>query len=98
VAIIAQLGSLPLHPSWYSRHARNNDLQSIPSNNQKSRGKGKWLLCFGGSIKLSPADDILIRKEPLDVDYEGQMIASVLSKNLRQAPPMLLLISYRKPP
>lgn len=41
--------------------------------------------CFvwGGSIKLSPADDILIRVErALDVDSEGQMIASVLSKKI----------------
>lgn len=41
--------------------------------------------CFvwGGSIKLSPTDDILIRVErALDVDGEGQMIASVLSKKI----------------
>ncbi len=41
--------------------------------------------CFvwGGSIKLSPADDILIRVErALNVDGEGQMIASVLSKKV----------------
>ena len=39
--------------------------------------------CFawGGAVKLSPADDILISVErPLDIDSEGQMIASVLSK------------------
>ncbi len=39
--------------------------------------------CFawGGSVNLSPADDILIRIErALEVDSEGQMIASVLSK------------------
>lgn len=39
--------------------------------------------CFvwGGNVKLSPADDIIIRIErALDVDSEGQMIASVLSK------------------
>lgn len=39
--------------------------------------------CFvwGGSVKLSPADDVLIRIErALDVDSVGQMIASVLSK------------------
>lgn len=41
--------------------------------------------CFvwGGSIKLSPADDILIRVErALDLDSEGQMIASILSKKI----------------
>lgn len=38
-------------------------------------------LAWGGSVKLSPADDIVIRVErALDIDSEGQMIASVLSK------------------
>jgi len=39
--------------------------------------------CFvwGGSVMLSPADDILIKIEKaLDLDSEGQMVASVLSK------------------
>jgi thymidine phosphorylase len=38
-------------------------------------------IAWGGSVKLSPADDILIRVErALDIDSEGQMIASILSK------------------
>jgi len=38
-------------------------------------------IVWGGAVKLSPADDILISVEKsLDVDSEGQMIASVLSK------------------
>ncbi|NNE66407.1 MAG: thymidine phosphorylase family protein [Pyrinomonadaceae bacterium] len=38
-------------------------------------------LAWGGAVQLSPADDILIRVErALDIDSEGQMIASVLSK------------------
>lgn len=38
-------------------------------------------LAWGGAVGLSPADDILISVEKaLDVDSEGQMIASVLSK------------------
>lgn len=38
-------------------------------------------LAWGGSVQLSPADDILIRVEKaLDIDSDGQMIASVLSK------------------
>jgi thymidine phosphorylase len=38
-------------------------------------------LAWGGAVALSPADDILIRVErALDIDSEGQMIASVLSK------------------
>ena len=38
---------------------------------------------WGGGVKLSPADDILIRVErALDLDTEGQLIASVLSKKI----------------
>lgn len=38
-------------------------------------------LVWGGAVHLSPADDILIRVErTLDLDSEGQMVASVLSK------------------
>lgn len=38
-------------------------------------------IVWGGTAKLSPADDILIRVEKaLDIDSEGQLIASVLSK------------------
>ncbi|WP_458735917.1 thymidine phosphorylase family protein [Zobellella taiwanensis] len=40
-------------------------------------------LAWGGAVNLSPADDMLIRIEhALDVDGEGQMVASVLSKKL----------------
>jgi thymidine phosphorylase len=40
-------------------------------------------IVWGGAIKLSPADDILIRIErALDLDSEGQIIASVLSKKI----------------
>lgn len=43
--------------------------------------KENGCLIWGGSVQLSPADDILISVEKaLDVDSEGQMIASVLSK------------------
>lgn len=36
---------------------------------------------WGGAVQLSPADDILIRIERvLDLDSEGQLVASVLSK------------------
>jgi thymidine phosphorylase len=38
---------------------------------------------WGGNVRLSPADDILIRVErPLDFDSDGQLVASVLSKKL----------------
>lgn len=40
-------------------------------------------IVWGGAVKLSPADDILIRIErALDIDTEGQLIASVLSKKI----------------
>jgi thymidine phosphorylase len=57
----------------------NLDIQQIQKVIEKENGCFVW----GGSIKLSPADDILIRIErALDIDSEGQMIASVLSKKL----------------
>jgi thymidine phosphorylase len=57
----------------------NLDIKKIQKVVEKENGCFVW----GGSIKLSPADDILIRVErALDVDGEGQMIASVLSKKL----------------
>lgn len=40
-------------------------------------------LAWGGSVKLSPSDDLLIQVErALDIDGEGQLIASVLSKKI----------------
>jgi thymidine phosphorylase len=40
-------------------------------------------IVWGGSIRLSPADDILIRVEKsLNLDSEGQLIASVVSKKI----------------
>lgn len=40
-------------------------------------------LAWGGSVKLSPSDDLLIQVErALDIDSEGQLIASVLSKKI----------------
>jgi len=57
----------------------NLDINQIKKVVEKENGCFVW----GGSIKLSPADDILIRIErALDVDSEGQMIASVLSKKI----------------
>ena len=40
-------------------------------------------MSWGGSLDLSPADDIIINVEhPLSIDSEGQMIASILSKKV----------------
>lgn len=40
-------------------------------------------IVWGGAVRLSPADDLLIRIErALDLDSEGQLVASVLSKKI----------------
>lgn len=40
-------------------------------------------IVWGGSVALSPADDLLIRIEKtVDLDNEGQMVASILSKKI----------------
>jgi len=40
-------------------------------------------LVWGGSVLLSPADDLIIKvKRDLDIDSEGQMIASIISKKI----------------
>ncbi len=49
-------------------------------------------IAWGGAVGLSPADDILIRVErALDLDTEGQMIASVLSKKIAAGSTHLVL-------
>jgi thymidine phosphorylase len=48
---------------------------------QKIVEKEGGCIVWGGGVKLSPADDLLIAVEKsLDIDSEGQMVASVLSK------------------
>lgn len=43
--------------------------------------KEKGCIAWGGSVQVSPADDLIIKVErALDIDSEGQMIASILSK------------------
>lgn len=40
-------------------------------------------IVWGGSVSLSPADDVLIRVEKaLDIDSDGQLVASILSKKI----------------
>jgi len=47
---------------------------------------------WGGAVRLSPADDILIRIErALDLDAEGQLVASVLSKKIAAGATRLVL-------
>lgn len=55
----------------------NLDLKSMRQVVEQEGGCIVW----GGAVSLSPADDILIRVERvIDLDSEGQLIASVLSK------------------
>lgn len=57
----------------------NLDLNQIQSVVAQTHG----CLAWGGAVNLSPADDLLIRIErALDLDGEGQLIASVLSKKI----------------
>lgn len=45
--------------------------------------KENGCVAWGGAVSLSPADDVLIRVErTLNVDSEGQLVASVLSKKI----------------
>ena len=49
-------------------------------------------IVWGGAVRLSPADDILIRIERvLDLDSEGQLVASVLSKKIAAGASHLVL-------
>ncbi len=50
---------------------------------QKVVAREGGCIIWGGNVSLSPADDLLIRVErPLDLDSDGQLIASVLSKKI----------------
>lgn len=52
----------------------------VPSTRRVVEREGGCII-WGGAVRLSPADDIIIRVErPLDLDSEGQLVASVLSK------------------
>jgi thymidine phosphorylase len=55
------------------------DLAQVQRTVERTGGCIVW----GGAMNLSPADDILIRIErALDIDSEGQLVASVLSKKI----------------
>jgi thymidine phosphorylase len=55
-------------------------------------GKHRGCLAWGGSARLSPADDILISVErPLGIDSQGQMVASILSEKLAAGSTDLLI-------
>lgn len=64
------------------------DLKKMRAVVEKENGCIIW----GGSVALSPADDILIRVERvMDLDSEGQLIASVLSKKIAAGSNHILL-------
>lgn len=66
------------------------DLESAAMRSVVEREGG--CLAWGGSVRLSPADDIIIRVErELDVDCEAQLIASVLSKKIAAGATHVLL-------
>jgi thymidine phosphorylase len=54
--------------------------------------KHRACLAWGGTARLSPADDIMIAVErPLGIDSLGQMVASILSKKLSAGSTHLLI-------
>ncbi len=54
--------------------------------------KESGCIAWGGAVRLSPADDILIQVErALDIDSEGQLVASVLSKKIAAGSNRLVL-------
>lgn len=64
------------------------DLSAIRRVVEREGGCVVW----GGAVNLSPADDMLIRIErALDIDSEGQLVASVLSKKAAAGATHLIL-------
>ncbi|MBE0577898.1 MAG: thymidine phosphorylase family protein [Devosia sp.] len=64
------------------------DLRTIRQVVEQEGGCVVW----GGAVRLSPADDLLIRVERvLDLDSEGQLVASVLSKKVAAGATHLVL-------
>ncbi|MDX1901299.1 MAG: thymidine phosphorylase family protein [Gammaproteobacteria bacterium] len=57
----------------------NLDIQTMRKIVEKENGCIAW----GGAVSLSPADDLLVRIERImDIDSEGQLVASILSKKI----------------
>ncbi|WP_376697460.1 thymidine phosphorylase family protein [Wenzhouxiangella sp. EGI_FJ10305] len=64
------------------------DIQTLREVVQREGGCMAW----GGAMRLSPVDDTLIRVERLmDIDAEGQMVASVISKKVAAGSTHLVL-------
>ncbi len=63
----------------------------IPAMRKVVESQGGCIV-WGGAVKLSPADDILIGVERvLDLDAEGQLVASILSKKIAAGSTHLVL-------
>jgi thymidine phosphorylase len=57
----------------------NLSIQAMKNIVEKQNGCIAW----GGTVSLSPADDLLVRIErSMDLDSEGQLVASILSKKI----------------
>ena len=70
--------TLPLH--CFSAEARRTGLRHRMRRVVEQEG---GCIVWGGAVRLSPTDDILIRVERvLDLDSEGQLVASILSKKI----------------
>jgi thymidine phosphorylase len=66
----------------------NLDVQAMRRVVEREGGCIVW----GGAVRLSPTDDILIRIERvLDLDAEGQLVASILSKKIAAGATHLVL-------
>ncbi len=66
----------------------NLDIKSMRKVVEQENGCIVW----GGSVSLSPADDLLIRIErPMNLDSEGQLVASILSKKIAAGSNHLLI-------
>jgi thymidine phosphorylase len=64
---------------------------SLP-NIKKIVAKENGCMVWGGAISLSPADDIMIRVErSLEIDSEGQLVASILSKKIASGATHILI-------
>jgi thymidine phosphorylase len=66
----------------------NLDINTMRKVVEKENGCITW----GGSVSLSPADDLMIRVErSMDLDSEGQLVASILSKKIAAGSNHLLI-------
>jgi len=93
VAIVAACGlTMPKTSSRaITSPAGTADTMDIPSMRRVVERESGCVV-WGGAVRLSPADEVLIRIErALDVDSEGQLVASVISKKVAAGSTHLVL-------